>query len=194
MIILTARDDPATRSRGSRPAPTTTSASPSTSRSCSRGSGPACAATSRAARTQRRRGRRHLARSADALGLDGEADDRAERPGVRAAADLPRAPGPGPHPRAAPRERLGLRLRPGLERRRRLRRLPAPQARLEPLRDRARRRVSVSGVGRARRSVRPALPAHQPAAVATQSVASAIASHRSAPSSVEPRETHSLGG
>ena len=63
---------------------------------------------------------------------------RADGPGVRAAGDVPAPPRPGAQPRAAALARLGLRLRPGLERRRRLRRLPAPQARLRALRDRAR--------------------------------------------------------
>ena len=71
----------------------------------------------------------------------GRRDDRALRPRVRAAAHLPPAPQPGAHPRAAALPRLGLRLRPRLERRRRLRRLPPPQARSPPLRDGARRRL-----------------------------------------------------
>ncbi len=48
-----------------------------------------------------------------------------------------RHPGPGAEPRAAALARLGLRPRPGLQRGRRLRRLPAAQARQGADRDRA---------------------------------------------------------
>ena len=54
---------------------------------------------------------------------------RALGAGVRAGRDVPPQRGPGALARAAARPRLGLRLRPRLQRRRRLRRLPAPQAR-----------------------------------------------------------------
>ena len=63
---------------------------------------------------------------------------RADRQGVLAAGDVPAPPRPGAQPRAAALARVGLRLRPGLQRGRRLRRLPAPQARPGALRDRAR--------------------------------------------------------
>ena len=56
-------------------------------------------------------------------------------------------------PRAAPRARLGLRLRPGLERRRRLRRLPAQEARPGEVRDGPRRRLPLPRVTRRRRHV-----------------------------------------
>ena len=56
---------------------------------------------------------------------------RADGEGVLAAGDVPAPSRAGAQPRAAALARLGLRLRPGLEHRRRLRRLPAPQARPE---------------------------------------------------------------
>ena len=54
---------------------------------------------------------------------------RAVRARVRPRRDLPAQPRPGAHARAAARPRVGLRLRPRLQRRRRLRRLPAQEAR-----------------------------------------------------------------
>ena len=66
--------------------------------------------------------------------------------GVRAAGDVPRAPRPGAQPRAVALAGLGLRLRPGLQRRRRLRRLPAPQAGRRALRDDPRNGVPDSAI------------------------------------------------
>ena len=68
--------------------------------------------------------------------------------------DLPPAPEPGALARAAPGARLGLRLRPGLERRRRLRRLPAQEARPGEVRDGPRCRLPLSGVNNSRHVLR----------------------------------------
>jgi HAMP domain-containing protein len=84
------------------------------------------------------RGRRRAARRPHAARRGGGRRRRADREGVHAAGDVPTPSRAGPQPRAAALARLGLRLRPGLERRRRLCRLPAPQARRRAVRDRAR--------------------------------------------------------
>ena len=69
--------------------------------------------------------------------VDGTTVDLSAREFVLAET-LPAPSRPGPLPRAAALARLGLRLRPGLQRRRRLRALPAPQARDRAHHDRAR--------------------------------------------------------
>ena len=84
------------------------------------------------------RGRRGHARPAHAQGGGGRPDGHPDRARVHDARDAHAPSRPGPQPRAASLARLGLRLRPGLERRRRVRRLPPAQGRGSGDRDRAR--------------------------------------------------------
>ena len=94
---------------------------------------------------------------------------RALGPRVRARRDLPAQPRPGAHPRAAARPGVGLRLRPRLQRRRRLRRLPPQEARHRRHRDRPRGRLPARPRERRAGASAPDLEARQrPAGQARQ--------------------------
>ena len=137
------------RRAGSTPAPTTTSSSRSRSRSCSRACARCCAAP--AATTTRTAALRFADLALDPVAYTvrrGERPARADAHRVPAARAVPAPPAPGAHALDHLRPRLGLRLRPGVELARGLRRLPAAQ-------DRGGRRAAAAAHG-ARRRLRPA--------------------------------------
>ena len=135
-------------SPGSTPARTTTCRSRSRSPSSSRGCARSCAGAA-AERPAVARGRRSSPRPGDAAGVARATRDPALGEGVRAARDVHAPPRPGALAPPAPRARLGLRVREPLERRRRLRPLPAGEGRpaVRAALDRDGARASATGSG-----------------------------------------------
>ncbi|CAA9311661.1 MAG: Two-component transcriptional response regulator, LuxR family, partial [uncultured Friedmanniella sp.] len=105
------------------------------------GPGPDPAAGQRGDAVDRPQPRGAVPRRADTHRLGGRRAGGALGARVRAARDVPAAPRPGAQPGAAAVPGVGLRLRPGLQRRGRVRALRAQQDRQPGDRDRPRRRL-----------------------------------------------------
>ena len=153
VIMLTARSSTRDTVEGLDAEPTTTCRSPSPSRSCSPACAPGCARAPPPAGVSRRARRRRARHPRAAVPPSAAARSTCRRASSRSPSSSCATP-VGCSAASCSSAACGAGLRPGLERRRRLRALPARQARRRPHRDGARRRLPL-GVSAGPRTKKP---------------------------------------